>query len=158
MDATVGIGEMKLSADKSDTLITYSLGTCLGLTIYDPVAGVAGMIHCQLPLSNINTEKASVKPAMFIDTGVPKLFEAAYALGGQKKRMIVKIAGCNSGGTSEQVFRIGERNHIMIRKLLWKNGVFISGEDIGGTLSRTMSINIAAGDVTIKSGGTTKQI
>ena len=152
MDITVGIGEMKISADTKEKLVTYSLGTCLGMTIYDPVAKVGGMIHCQLPQSSVNPKKALDMPGMFIDTGVPLLFEKAYALGAQKSRIIVKIAGCNTNGDSSEIFKIGERNRIMIRKLMWKNNLFIAGEDTGGMDARTMSLQMSTGEVTIKSG------
>lgn len=153
MDTTVGIGELKVSKNSAEKLITYSLGTCLGMTIYDPVAKVGGLIHAQLPLSSVNAQKAAETPSMFIDTGVPILFEKAYALGAQKKRIIVKIAGCNYDENGDKIFRIGERNHIMIRKLLWKNNLFISGEDVGGSFARTMSIDIGTGIVLVKTGG-----
>lgn len=156
--AIIGIGGFKVSKNHNELLATYSLGTCLGMTIYDPAVKVGGMIHAQLPLSSVNPQKAAENPAMFIDIGVPLLFEKAYALGAQKKRVIVKIAGCNFHGEGDQVFKIGERNHIMIRKLLWKNGIFISGEDIGGNLARTMILDIATGIVTVKSGGAITQV
>jgi hypothetical protein len=80
----VGISQMIVSKDINDTIITYSLGSCLGVTIYDPVAKVGGMIHCLLALSKINLKKASEKPAMFVDAGIPLLFKSAYALGAEK--------------------------------------------------------------------------
>ncbi|MFP4466151.1 MAG: chemotaxis protein CheD [Candidatus Goldiibacteriota bacterium] len=153
MDVQIGIGEMKVSRKKEDRLITYSLGSCLGLTIYDPAVKVGGMIHCQLPLSKMNAAKAMENPSMFVDTGIPALFEDAYRLGAQKKRIIVKIAGCTTSGAEDKIFKIGERNYIMARKLLWKNDVFISAEDIGGNLSRTMYLDIKTGMVLIKSAG-----
>jgi chemotaxis protein CheD len=152
MITTIGIGEMGVSGKAGDILITYSLGTCLGMTIYDPVAKVGGMIHSQLPLSSVNPAKAGDFPARFIDVGIPALFEKAYKLGAQKKRVIIKIAGCNTDSDENKVFRIGERNQIMIRKLLWKNNLFISGEDVGGSFSRTLSLEISTGIVHVKTG------
>ena len=158
MDITVGIAELKLTAKRTDLLVTYSLGTCLGLTIYDPVKGVGGMIHAQLPSSSVNAERAAAALAMFIDTGVPMLFQKAYAMGAETKRIIVKIAGCNFNENGDRIFRIGERNHVFIRRLLWKNGIFISGEDIGGNLSRTMALDMGTGIVTVKTGGNITRI
>ncbi len=67
---TVDISDMKIAQNREDVIVTYSLGSCVGLTLYDPVAGIGGMIHCMLPLSKIDPEKARIKPYMFVDTGV----------------------------------------------------------------------------------------
>jgi len=156
MDITVDIGEIKVTKNPSDRLITYSLGSCLGVAIYDPVAKVAGLLHAQLPQSSLNREKALAMPSVFVDTGIPLLFEKAYALGAEKRRIILKLAGASSKKDTDEFFKIGERNYIMARKLLWKNQVFISGEDVGGNIARTISIDAATGLVTIRSGGMEK--
>lgn len=149
----VGISDMKVSSNPDDILITYSLGSCLGLILYDPVVPVAGMLHCMLPLSSIDPQKARQNPCMFVDTGVPILFREVYALGGQKKRIIVKAVGCSSLLDEKEFFKIGERNFTVLRKLLWKNNILIDKQDIGGNISRTVSISVCNGRVLIKSGG-----
>ena len=153
MNHTVGISDMKVSGQIDDTLVTYSLGSCVGVTIYDPIVRVGGMIHCMLPLSKIDPQKAQKSPAMFVDTGVPALFKAAYRLGAQKDRIIVKVAGGSSILDEKGMFRIGERNYAVLRKMLWKNNILIAGEDIGGTNSRTVYLEIGTGRVFIKSCG-----
>lgn len=153
----VGVADMKLSAQPGDELITYALGSCLGIAIYDPVVKVGGLLHVMLPLSTINTAKAAENPAMFVDTGVPKLFIECYKAGAQKPRLIVKVAGGASVHSSEtgDHFQIGQRNFVMLRKLLWKNGVLLQAHDVGGAHSRTMTLDIDKGDVTIKTQGQT---
>lgn len=152
MNHIVGISEMMVSNNVEDTLITYSLGSCLGLAIYDPVVKVGGLIHCMLPLSKIDPRKAITVPCMFVDTGVPLLFNEVYKLGGKKNRLLVKVAGCAKVFDDNGMFNIGERNYITLRKLLWKNDVLITAEDVGGTASRTMSLEILTGKVLIKYG------
>ncbi|MCX8042909.1 MAG: chemotaxis protein CheD [Desulfobacterota bacterium] len=149
----VGISDMKASNNPEDVLITYSLGSCLGLILYDPIAQVAGMLHCMLPLSAIDPQKARQTPCMFVDTGVPLLFREVYALGAQKQRIIVKAVGCSSLLDEKEFFRIGERNFTVLRKLLWKNNILIEKQDIGGNISRTVSIAVETGRVIVKSGG-----
>lgn len=149
----IGISDMQISHRPEDLLVTYSLGSCIGVTIYDPVARIAGMIHCMLPLSKIDPQKAKNTPCMFVDTGVPFFINEAYRLGAEKKRIIVKIAGCSSLLDSKGLFKIGERNHTVLRKILWKNNMLIEKQDIGGNISRTVSIEVATGRVVIKSGG-----
>lgn len=149
----VGISDMKVSNNPDEVLITYSLGSCLGVIIYDPVARVAGMLHSMLPLSKIDPHKATASPYMFVDTGIPLLFRQAYSLGAEKKNTIVKAVGCSSLLDEKGFFKIGERNFTVLRKLLWKNNILIEKQDIGGSMSRTVSIIVGNGDVKIKSGG-----
>lgn len=149
----IGISDMKASSAVSDVLITYSLGSCLGVIIYDPVAQVAGLLHSMLPLSTIDPLKAKSSPYMFVDTGIPLLFKEAYNLGAEKKRIIVKAVGCSSMLDEKGFFKIGERNFTVLRKLLWKNNILIDKEDIGGAQSRTVSVSVATGRVIVKSDG-----
>ncbi len=160
MRIVVGIADMKLSASRSDQLITHALGSCLGITVYDPVAGVGGMLHVMLPQSSIDAEKAAENPHMFVDTGVPRLFLESYKLGAQKARLVVKVAGGAStqGHPDDDYFQIGKRNILMLRKLLWKNGVLIKAEDVGGTSSRTMTLDLNTGAVTLKVLGQDKAL
>ena len=151
MKHIIGISDMKVSNQSSDILVTYALGSCVGVSVFDPVAGVGGMIHCMLPLSKTDQEKAWKNPCMFVDTGVPKLFEKAYGLGARKERIILKVAGGSRILDEKGMFRIGERNYAVLRKILWKNNVLINAEDMGGNISRTMSLHMSTGQVTIKS-------
>ena len=151
MKQTVQVGDMKVGV-KGDEIVTHALGSCLGLMIYDPVAQVGGMLHAMLPLSRINPEKAAANPYMFVDKGVPILFKEVYGLGGLKGRLIVKAAGCGSPLGQNEMFKIGERNYTVLKKMLWKNGVLMKAEEIGGSISRTVYFDISTGRVTIKSG------
>jgi len=150
----VGIADLKVGA-AGDHLITHALGSCLGIVAHDPVAGVGGMLHVMLPDSRINAEKAARNPAMFVDTGVPHLFEACYREGARKARMIVTVAGGagRAQDPGKDSFQIGRRNLVMLRKLLWKNGVLIRGQDVGGHASRDLLYDVETGTVTVRSAG-----
>lgn len=151
MKITVDISDMRISNTAGDVLITYALGSCLGIAIYDPVARVGGLLHVMLPESSIDPEKARVKPYMFVDTGVPLLFREAYKVGAKKERIVVKAAGCASmREEKDDRFQIGKRNELMLRKLLWKNGVMLEGCDLGGNTARTMSLEIGTGTVILR--------
>jgi len=147
----VGISDFQVSDDPEDTLITYSLGSCIGMTVYDPIASVGGMIPYMLPLSQISPEKALAKPAMFADTGVPELLKQVIALGGMKSRLIVKVAGGSQLMDQNKIFNIGERNFLILRKILWKNNILIKASDVGGIISRTLRFELGSGRVTVKS-------
>lgn len=158
MRHVVGVGDMRISRRRDDLIITHALGSCLGLTLFDPELGVGGLLHAMLPLAKLNPEKAASNPFMFVDTGVPALFEAFYAVGGQKKRAILMAAGCAEPLNTAGMFKIGLRNYTLLKKLLWKNGLLLAAEDIGGTISRTMKLNTATGRVTIHTGRAEKEL
>jgi chemotaxis protein CheD len=145
------MADMKTSSDPDDSLVTYALGSCLGIAIYDPMSMVGGLLHVMMPSSAIDVAKAANNPFAFVDTGVPMLFKACYALGAEKKRLVVKVAGgaAIQAGNND-LFQIGKRNFTLLRKLLWKNGVLLKKHDIGGTRPRTMSLGIGTGEVTLK--------
>ncbi len=143
---------MKISSRPGEELITYALGSCLGIAIYDAAAQVGGLLHVMLPASSVNPAKAADNPLMFVDTGVPELFKACYKAGAKKERIVVKVAGgasLHSNADGDQ-FQIGKRNFLMLRKLLWKNNVLIESCDVGDRHSRTMLLDIATGDVVLK--------
>jgi chemotaxis protein CheD len=150
---TIDISDMKLSNNRSDILVTYSLGSCVGLTLYDPVAGVGGMIHCMLPLSKIDPDKAKLKPFMFVDTGVAAMLGELYNMGAQRNNIIAKVAGAGSPLGREETFRIGQRNYTILRKFLWKNNILIDKEDVGGSKARTLYLYMEDGRTTVKSEG-----
>jgi len=93
MKQIVGVADMKVSNRQTESIITYALGSCIGLIIYDPVVRVGGILHFMLPESSIDKEKASARPYMFADSGIPRLFKSAYKLGAVKQRMKVYVAG-----------------------------------------------------------------
>ncbi len=151
---TVDISDMKISKNPEDVIVTYSLGSCVGLTLYDPIACIGGMIHCMLPMSKIDREKAKIKPYMFVDTGVASMLGEMYAMGAQRQNIIAKVAGAGSPLGREETFRIGQRNYTILRKFLWKNNILIEKEDVGGSKARTLYLYLKDGRTTVKSEGT----
>ncbi len=152
MIVVVGISEMAVSSDPDDVLVTYALGSCLGVSVYDHRAKVGGLIHCMLPLSSVDPEKALAKPCMFTDTGVLALLDAVFARGAMRSSLSVKAIGAASLLDDKGVFKIGERNYTVFRKVLWKNNILINAEDVGGAISRTVYLRIATGQTLIRSG------
>lgn len=144
---------MALSKNRDDVLVTYSLGSCIGVSIWDPATGVGGMIHCMLPLSSMDPKKAKANPAMFVDTGIPAFLQAAFDMGARKASLVVKLAGAAKVLEQADHFKVGQRNYTVFRKVLWKNGILIAAEDIGGERARTMYLDIATGHTRIKSNG-----
>ena len=149
---------MKISTDPDDVIVTYSLGSCIGVTLYDPGACVGGMIHCMLPLSKIDPVKAKVNPQMFTDTGVPTLIQGLLDLGAQKKNLIAKVAGAAKLLDEKGMFRIGERNYTVLRKIMWKNNILIAAEDTGGTVARTVYLYMDSGKTVVRSQGQHREL
>lgn len=149
----VGVADMVVSNDPGAELVTYSLGSCLGITIYDPVKKIGGLLHVMLPASEIDSAKAADTPFMFMDTGLPRLFHAAYHLGADRSRLTIKAAGGAQLLDDRKVFNIGGRNFQVLTDLIARNGLVIHAQDVGGTSSRTLRFDLGTGKVTIKSPG-----
>lgn len=153
MKIVVGISDMKVSNNPEDVLITYSLGSCIGVVIWDPVAKVAGMLHYMLPDSSLDKDKAQLKPFMFADTGIPRLFKETYKYGALKTRLVVNVVGGSQIMDNSGIFNIGKRNYAVLRKMFWKNNILVNKEDVGGTSNRTVSIEVGSGLTTLKVSG-----
>jgi chemotaxis protein CheD len=151
----VGIGEFAVSDRPDDVIITAALGSCVAVCVWEPVVGVAGMLHFLLPDARSNPERAQAEPAAFADSGIPLLFHATYKLGAQKDRCKVWLVGGAdvAGHGSEGVLNMGRRNLLAARGVLWQNGVLIQGEAVGGTVPRTVTVSVADGHITVKANG-----
>jgi chemotaxis protein CheD len=154
----VDIADAKVSNDPTDVLVTYALGSCIGVCFYDPTAQIGGMLHYQLPDSKEDSQRADERPLMFADTGVKLVVDRMVSMGAKKKRMQVKIAGGAATEHAPQGFNIGKRNQLAIKKVLWQNGMLIDAADIGGSSPRNMYMNIADGSVTVRCIGREKQL
>ena len=149
----VGISDCKVTHDADAVLVTYALGSCIAVAMYDPVTKASGLLHYMLPESAIDARKAEQNPFMFADTGIPRLIEAMKAAGGDAKRMIVRLAGGAQVLDSQGVFQIGKRNYLAARRILWKAGILIAGEAVGGEVSRTTRLEVATGRLWVREGG-----
>ncbi len=151
-EVNVGISDMKIvSVPKG--LITYALGSCVGICIIDKAAQIAGMAHIMLPYNN-NSDKSNV--FKYADTGIEEMIRQMERLGALRSRMIVKIAGgakmFEIKGSST-IGNIGERNVAATKETLQKLKVKLFAEDVGQNYGRTIIFNSITGDLTIKSFG-----
>lgn len=153
MNIVVNVSDARVSADAQDVIVTYSLGSCIAVSMYDPVTKCGGMLHYQLPTSTLDQNRAQANPCMFADTGMEFLLKQMAGLGANTKRLEVKLAGGAEILKDNGVFSIGKRNHTAIRKLLWQRGLMLSGEQVGGTEPRTMYLHLADGKTTLKVRG-----
>ena len=151
----VGISDCKISSDPNDLLVTYALGSCIAVSLYDPVVKVGGLLHYMLPDSSLDRSKAQQNPFMFADTGIPRMVEAVCSRGARPGRMIVRLAGGAQVLDTQGTFQIGKRNYLAARKILWKAGILIASEAVGGEVSRTTRMEIATGRMWVREGAAT---
>ncbi|MCI8659538.1 MAG: chemotaxis protein CheD [Lachnospiraceae bacterium] len=151
-DIKVGIGDMKFTRGNG-TVITYALGSCIGITLYDPAIKLGGLLHIMLPS---RTDPNDPKVFKYADSGIHEMIRKLTAFGMVKSRTIVKIAGgakmFDIKGNTD-FGNIGQRNAAMVKKILMEERLRISAEDTGGAYARTMLLNVATGDVFIRTVG-----
>jgi chemotaxis protein CheD len=150
MNLIVGVSDMKVSNDPKGVLVTYSLGSCIGIAVFDPVVKAGGLLHYMLPESSLDSAKATANPFMFADTGIPRLFKSVYELGGMKSRMRVVMVGGSKVLDQNGFFNIGQRNEMAARKLFHRNNVVIDFADTGGSGNRTIRLAIRDGKCWLK--------
>ena len=151
-DLKVGIGDMKFTRG-GGTVITYALGSCIGITFYDPAIKLGGLLHIMLPTRNDSNDTKGFK---YADSGIRETIRKLSAFGMMKSRTIVKIAGgakmFDIKGNSD-FGNIGQRNAAMVKKVLMEERMRISAEDTGGAYARTMVLNVNTGEVFIRTVG-----
>ena len=152
MEIVVSISDMKVTSRAKDVIVTHALGSCLGLAAYDPVAGVAGLIHCLLPLAR-DTKTPQKNPAMYVNTGVPQMMRAMFGRGATRENLILKAAGCGRMMHISNQFDTGANNFAALQKLLQVNEMRLAAEDVGGTIPRTMRLFADTGRLVISSCG-----
>ncbi len=153
MKKVVGISDMQISSNDNDTLITYSLGSCIAVIIWDPVVKVGGLLHFMLPESKLDAVRAASNPYMFADSGIPAMFKGAYAHGAKKNRLVVKAVGGSQLLDPSGLFNIGQRNYHVMKRIFQKNKISIAKEDIGGSVNRTVSLDVGTGHTILKVSG-----
>jgi chemotaxis protein CheD len=151
----LGVGDYGASDSQSDAVKTFALGSCVSVILLDPKTRTVGMAHVALPDSSINKVKAVEKPGYFADTAIPALLNEMVKFGCHKKGkgMVVKLCGGANVMDTNDTFQIGKRNALAIKKILWAYGMGAVSEDLGKNFSRTVSISVETGQVTLSSPG-----
>ncbi len=149
---------MSVSNNPSITLSTYALGSCVAVVVYDPATRAGGLLHMMLPDSKLSPQKAAQQPAMFADTGLPLLFRAFQGLKGNAGNSRLFIAGGASVLCTVDTFKIGERNLRATSDFLSRYGLRTVQSDVGGTINRTVHLDIGTGAVTLKTPEATRTL
>ncbi len=157
-EIVVGIADCRVGDMPGQVLATYALGSCIGVAVHDPAAGVGGLLHFMLPDSTIDSARGRQNPYMFADTGIPLLLQTLYGKGAIKRRLVVQAVGGAQMMDPKNVFEIGKRNYQALRRILWKAGILLQGEAIGGMQSRTVRLEIGTGRVWLQEGGERREL
>ena len=134
-------------------IITYALGSCIGITFYDPLIKLGGLLHIMLPA---RVDQNDPKVFKYADSGIRETVRKLTAFGMVKSRTVVKIAGgakMFEMKGSPDFGNIGQRNAAMVKKILMEERLRVVAEDTGGSYARTMLIDVSNGDVVIRTVG-----
>lgn len=148
----IGIADMKI-ARAPDMLTTLGLGSCVGITLYDPIQKIGGLSHIMLPEYNGQIDQNRAK---FADTAIPDLIAKMCMQGARRAPLVAKIAGgahMFTGSSSQNFLKIGERNVESVMRMLRNLNVPIKGSDTGGTHGRTIELDLNTGRLKIKTVG-----
>ena len=146
----VGMADYKVGKAPA-TLISYGLGSCIGVSLYDPQLKIGGLLHIMVPDSK--QARSSDNPAKFADTGLPLMLEDVLKLGASRSRLVAKIAGgaqMFAFANATDIMRVGARNAEAITKLLQEEHIPLKAQDVGGTYGRTVSIDLNTGLYTVR--------
>ena len=149
---TVGIADMKM-AQGEGVLVTYALGSCIGLCFHDPRLRLGALLHIMLP---INMETGRTHPLKYADTGIRETLKQMEARGALRSRMTVKIAGGAkmfeiAGGSG--LGNIGQRNIESVNAILKRENIRLLAQEVGGKVARTLFFDVGSGQGCVRSYG-----
>ena len=147
----IGIADMKMAKGEG-MLVTYALGSCIGICLHDPVLKLGALVHIMLP---VNMEAGRKTPMKYADTGIRETLRLMEGKGASRNRITAKIAGgakmFEVGSSS--LGNIGQRNIESVHMNLKKEGIRLLKEDVGGTVARTLLFDVNSGLGCVRSYG-----
>ncbi|MCX7713067.1 MAG: chemotaxis protein CheD [Chthoniobacterales bacterium] len=145
----VGVADMKVSNDPDAILVTYALGSCLGVTMHDGTKKIGGLLHVMLPDSKQHANGAS-RPAMFVDTGVPLLLQSMLDAGAKRENIRCKVFGGAQLLSADEFFRIGAQNVDAFYKISKELGLKVDVWEVSGRVNRTIRLLNRTGEVCVR--------
>ncbi|MGI6662224.1 MAG: chemotaxis protein CheD [Bacillota bacterium] len=159
----VGLAEVKWSVLPEDVLVAFSLGSCVGVALWDPVLRAGAMAHVMLPSSRgRKSPKNGVdagltprfeKPGKYADTAVEYAVRCLTAIGAEPSRMMVRMAGGAHviPGFTLPGGDIGTANIRAVSEAIERLGLPEPRKDVGGDYGRTMRLYVGEGRATVYS-------
>lgn len=146
----VGMADYKVGRAPA-TLISYGLGSCIGISLYDPQTKIGGLLHIMLPDSS--KSRSNENRAKFADTGIVDMLQELQKMGAAKSRLVAKLAGgaqMFAFANASDIMRVGVRNVEASKEILKGLSIPIVGEDTGKNYGRTVQIDLSTGIYTVK--------
>ena len=143
----IGMGDVGFGED-DEVLVTFALGSCVALVIYDPKTKVGGLAHIMQPSSR---SSGAGKPGKYADTAVPYMLRALITKGASKTNLVAKIAGGATMFPYVDVSEsIGKKNVDAVKETLKKYGINLIAEDTLGNVGRSVKFYVSTGRMVIK--------
>lgn len=149
----LGVGEYSATNRPGEVLKTMALGSCVGFIVLEPKSRTVGMAHIALSDSKINTTMSVKQPGRFVDMAVPALLNLVAKQSKTRSGYIIKLVGGAQVAQMKDIFNIGKRNILAIKKILWQMKLVPVAEDLGGQISRTVTVDVNTGKVILHSPG-----
>lgn len=149
MDRLVGLGEYIVTGNPDDTIKTFALASCVGITAYSPLRKIAGMTHIVLPACPDSPDVHT--PCYYADRGVPLFIDRLCAAGCTIGELRFKLFGGADSMRKDDIFNIGARNLEAVERILREKRVDYQKAEVGGTISRTLTMNAGTGEVSVRS-------
>jgi chemotaxis protein CheD len=146
-DCRIGIGELVVS--KSPGILRTLVGSCVGITLYDPFTKIGGMAHIVHPESNGRVDQ----PGKYADTAIRELLQHLAHAGGEQRRLVAKYAGGAKMLNAFSSNPIGDLNVEMIERILKQLRIPILGKECGGKIGRRLALDLASGTLRIETIG-----
>ncbi len=146
----VGMAEVKISS-APDILITRGLGSCVGITLYDPIRRIGGLAHPMLP--DIHKAKVKTNPAKFVNSVIELMIKEFTKRNCRVSSLMAKVFGGGhmfSAIPYDSPFNIGVKNVEKAKEVFSSLKIKIVAEDTGGNYGRTVELYLATGKVRVK--------
>ena len=147
--AVIKIGEMLISDSPGMTIVTYSLGSSIGITAYDPRLKLGGIVNYLLP-EPMSREVERLHPMVFGKIAIPQFIDQLLGRGADPERLIVKLAGGAVMNGLNQILRIGQRNRELARTIFRSYGIAITAESDTSSPARSLKLDIQSGITTVE--------
>ncbi|MFK7930350.1 MAG: chemotaxis protein CheD [Myxococcota bacterium] len=145
------VGDLKVAQGPDASIITFALGSCVGLFAWHPHTLQGGCLHYKLP---VHPEGDTSNPYKYGDLGIPTLIRALATDKRDARNLRLIACGGAAMGSGSDTRRVGKRNIAIMKKFLWKHGLVLLSEDLGGDIARTAELNLANGTVTVQARNT----
>jgi chemotaxis protein CheD len=150
-ETMVRMGELAVSSQPGDVLVSLGLGSCIALGLIDRRMGVAGLAHIVLPQSQGHVNENHRK---FADLAVPELLAELKQAGARKVRLeAVLVGGASMFAVSTSSLEVGQRNEAAVRELLKAVRIPVVATATGGSKGRTIRVEVGTSAVTVREAG-----